>query len=79
MPRSNRTVRSSAAPVFACAAMLAMAACETKQGQIDRIDRVITIEGDLDDAQRARLLEIADKCPVHRTLHSEVQVHTELS
>lgn len=53
--------------------------CETKQGQIDRIERVITVEGDLDDAQRARLLEIADKCPVHRTLHSEVQINTELS
>ena len=53
--------------------------CETQQGQIDRIDRVITLEGDLDDAQRTRLLEIADKCPVHRTLHSEVQINTELS
>lgn len=53
--------------------------CETQQGKIDRIDRVITVEGDLDDAQRARLLEIADKCPVHRTLHSEVQINTELS
>ena len=53
--------------------------CETRQGQIDRIERVITVEGDLDDTQRARLLEIADKCPVHRTLHSEVQISTELS
>ena len=53
--------------------------CETQQGKIDRIDRVITLEGDLDDAQRTRLLEIADKCPVHRTLHSEVQINTELS
>ena len=53
--------------------------CETRQGKIDRIDRVITLEGDLDDAQRTRLLEIADKCPVHRTLHSEVQINTDLS
>lgn len=53
--------------------------CETQQGKIDRIERVITLEGDLDDTQRARLLEIADKCPVHRTLHSEVQINTELS
>jgi putative redox protein len=53
--------------------------CETRQGKIDRIERVITLAGDLDDAQRARLLEIADKCPVHRTLHSEVQISTELS
>ena len=55
------------------------ASCETSEGRIDRIDKVITLEGDLDDAQRARLLEIADKCPVHRTLHSEVQIRTELS
>ena len=55
------------------------ASCETSEGLIDRIDKVITLEGDLDDAQRARLLEIADKCPVHRTLHSEVQIRTELS
>jgi uncharacterized OsmC-like protein len=55
------------------------ASCETSEGRIDRIDKVITLEGDLDDVQRARLLEIADKCPVHRTLHSEVQVRTALS
>jgi uncharacterized OsmC-like protein/fermentation-respiration switch protein FrsA (DUF1100 family) len=55
------------------------AACETREGKIDRIERVVTLEGDLDDAQRAKLLEIADKCPVHRTLHSEVRVDTRLS
>ena len=53
--------------------------CETKDGKIDRIDRVIELEGALDDAQRAKLLEIADKCPVHRTLHSEVSVKTTLA
>lgn len=53
--------------------------CETKEGRIDRIERVITLEGDLDDAARARLLEIANKCPVHRTLHSEVLIPTRLS
>jgi putative redox protein len=52
------------------------AECETRSGQIDRIERRIHIEGDLDDAQRVRLMEIADRCPVHRTLHSEVQVVT---
>ena len=52
------------------------AECETKQGMIDRIERVITLEGDLDPGQRARLLEIADKCPVHRTLKSEVDIRT---
>ena len=46
-------------------------ACETRVGKIDRIERVISIEGELDDEQRAKLLEIADKCPVHRTLESE--------
>jgi len=52
--------------------------CETREGRIDRIERVLTLEGDLDEAQRARLLEIANKCPVHRTLHSEVWVPTTL-
>jgi uncharacterized OsmC-like protein/alpha/beta superfamily hydrolase len=52
------------------------AACETKEGKIDHIDRVITFEGDLTAEQRARLLEIADKCPVHRTLKSEVDIRT---
>ncbi|HZO47519.1 MAG TPA: bifunctional alpha/beta hydrolase/OsmC family protein [Xanthobacteraceae bacterium] len=50
--------------------------CETKEGKIDRIDRVLTLEGDLSDEQRARLIEIADKCPVHRTLTSEVNIRT---
>src|SRR5699024_5541062 len=50
------------------------AECETRTGQIDRIERSIRLEGNLDDAQRQRLLEIADKCPVHRTLHSEVRI-----
>lgn len=43
---------------------------------MDRIERVIALEGPLDDTQRARLMEIADKCPVHSTLHAEVQVVT---
>jgi putative redox protein len=55
------------------------AECETREGRIDRIERVLTLEGDLDEAQRARLLEIADKCPVHRTLHSEVWIATTLA
>jgi putative redox protein len=52
------------------------AQCETKEGKIDHIDRQIAFEGDLDAAQRAQLLEIADKCPVHRTLKSEVDIRT---
>jgi uncharacterized OsmC-like protein/alpha-beta hydrolase superfamily lysophospholipase len=50
--------------------------CETKEGMIDRIDRVITLAGDLNDEQRKRLIEIADKCPVHRTLTSEINIRT---
>lgn len=57
----------------------ACADCDTKDGKIDQFIRKITLEGDLDDDQRARLLEIADKCPVHRTLHSEILVETELA
>jgi putative redox protein len=53
------------------------AECETKDGKIDHIDRMITFEGELSPEQRKRLLEIADKCPVHRTLESEVHIHTE--
>ena len=54
------------------------AECETKEGKIDRIDREIQLTGALDETQRARLLEIANKCPVHRTLHSEVVIPTRL-
>jgi uncharacterized OsmC-like protein/alpha-beta hydrolase superfamily lysophospholipase len=50
--------------------------CETKEGMLDHIERAITLDGDLDASQRARLLEIADKCPVHRTLESEIDIHT---
>lgn len=50
--------------------------CETREGKIDRIDREITLEGDLTPEQRTKLLEIADKCPVHRTLHSEIDIRT---
>lgn len=53
--------------------------CETAQGSVDRIDRIVTVEGNLDDAQRTRLLEIADKCPVHRTLTSEIDIRTALA
>jgi putative redox protein len=50
--------------------------CETKEGMIDRIERTITLRGNLDPLQRQRLMEIADKCPVHRTLTSEVDIRT---
>lgn len=51
--------------------------CETKSGKIDRIRRVIEISGELSGAERQRLMEIADKCPVHRTLESEVLIETK--
>lgn len=53
--------------------------CETGAGKIDEIRREIRLHGDLTEAQRARLLEIADKCPVHRTLHAEVKVRSRLA
>jgi putative redox protein len=51
--------------------------CETKVGMVDHIDRTVTLEGELDELQRAKLLEIADKCPVHRTLSSEINIETK--
>lgn len=51
--------------------------CETSSGYVDRIVREIHLEGDLDDKQRARLLAIADKCPVHRSLTSEIVIETD--
>jgi putative redox protein len=52
--------------------------CETETGKIDRIERQIELQGPLDEPARQKLLEIADRCPVHRTLHSEVWVETRL-
>ena len=52
------------------------AECETKEGMLDQIDRVIAMEGALDAEQRKKLMEIADKCPVHRTLTSEIHIVT---
>ena len=52
--------------------------CETKEGMIDRIERDIELGGPLDESNRRRLLEIADKCPVHRTLESEIDIVTRL-
>lgn len=53
-------------------------ASDLRPQKIDRIERLIEIEGDLDDSQRAKLMEIADKCPVHRTLHNELRVDTSM-
>ena len=54
------------------------AECETEQGMVDHIDRDIELIGDLDDDQRDKLLAIAERCPVHRTLTSTVHVTTSL-
>jgi len=52
------------------------AECETKEGKIDRIERDIQFVGALTLEQRSRLLEIANRCPVHRTLTSEIDIRT---
>jgi uncharacterized OsmC-like protein/fermentation-respiration switch protein FrsA (DUF1100 family) len=54
------------------------AECEKSSSKIDHFSRKIELSGDLDDTQRQKLLEIADKCPVHKTLHSDIKVITEL-
>jgi putative redox protein len=54
------------------------AECETKEGMLDRIEREISLTGPLDAEQRERLLAIANRCPVHRTLVSEVDIRTRL-
>jgi putative redox protein len=55
------------------------AECETKVGRLDRVERVVELRGALDAGQRAQLLAIAEKCPVHRTLTSEVRIETRLA
>lgn len=54
------------------------AECETREGRIDRIDLDIEFDGPLTNEQRLRLLEIAEKCPVHRTLISEIDIRTRV-
>jgi putative redox protein len=56
---------------------------ETREGQndgkpVDMIDRIVRLEGPLDDEQRAKLIEIAEKCPVHRTLTNRIDISTML-
>jgi uncharacterized OsmC-like protein len=52
--------------------------CETREGMLDRIERDLRFEGPLSTEQRSRLLEIAYKCPVHRTLTSEIYIRTKI-
>ncbi|MGA8902231.1 OsmC family protein, partial [Bradyrhizobium sp.] len=68
LERTTVTLRHSKIHAEDCAE------CETKAGMLDQIDRVIAMEGPLDADQRKRLMEIADKCPVHHTLTSEVRI-----
>jgi len=53
--------------------------CETEAGKLDRLECELELTGPLDDAQRQRLLEIADRCPVHRTLVTEIDIVTRLA
>ena len=72
LPLEQTTVRLSHNKIHAADC----AHCETTEGMVDHIERAITLDGELDAEQRARLIEIADKCPVHRTLESEIDIHT---
>ena len=70
LERTTVTLRHSKIHAQDCAE------CETREGILDQIDRVIAMEGPLDAEQRKKLMEIADKCPVHRTLTSEIRILT---
>ena len=72
LERVRVTLRHSRIHVKDCAD------CETARGWIEHIDREIALAGDLDDTQRQTLLHIAERCPVHQTLTSEVQIVTSL-
>ena len=52
--------------------------CETADGKVDEFRRELILSGDLTDEQRQRMLEIADRCPVHKTLHNEIKIRTSL-
>lgn len=68
--------RASATVVHSKVHAVDCAECETRDAKIDRLERTLVLEGDLSDEQRARLLEIADRCPVHRTLEGHIEVVT---
>ena len=72
IPLENVSVRLSHGKIHAkdCAT------CDSKVSMVDHIDRAITLEGALDAEQRQRLMEIADKCPVHKTLESKIDIVT---
>ena len=73
-PLKQVTVRLRHAKIHA----VDCAECETKEGKVDRIEREIELSGELSAEQRQRLLEIADKCPVHQTLERRNEIATSL-
>jgi uncharacterized OsmC-like protein len=68
--------RPSAVPPSAAARPFRSGRFFTHLGQLDHIERELQFDGDLSEDQRARLLDIAERCPVHRMLHSEVLIST---
>jgi len=72
-PLEEVTVSLSHSKIYA----VDCAECETREGKIDRIEREIQLSGLLTSEQRSKLMEIADKCPVHRTLTSEISIRTK--
>jgi putative redox protein len=74
-PLENVAVRLKHSRIYAADC----ADCETTAGMLDRIEREIVLTGPLTGEQRARLLDIANKCPVHRTLTSEIRIDSWLS
>ena len=73
-PLESVTVRLQHAKIHA----VDCAECDTKVGLLDRIDREILLAGPLTEEQRARLLEISERCPVHRTLTSEINIRSRV-
>lgn len=53
--------------------------CEQADGMVHEFHRELVLEGNLTDAQRSRMVEIADRCPVHKTLHNEISIQTQLA
>ena len=70
MPLESITVSLSHSRIYA----IDCEECETKEGMLDRIDVEVELTGPLSEAQHAKLMEIAAKCPVHRTLMSEINI-----
>jgi putative redox protein len=73
-PLSSVTVRLRHSRIHAADC----ADCETREGKLDRIEREIVLSGNLTEEQRTALLAIAQKCPVHKTLTSEIDLPTRL-